>query len=48
LLCPLPSRLSTGGSDYDGNSSAANIRQRFVRYGLRFAEILPYKLQSPE
>ncbi len=46
-----PSRCSkppTSGSGSDGNPSAADIRQRFVSYGSRFAELLPHKLQSPE
>jgi hypothetical protein len=45
----LYSKLATSGtSESDGNPSVTDIRQQFVRYGLRFHERLPYKPQSAE
>jgi hypothetical protein len=45
----LYSKLATSGSnESDGNPSAAEIRQQFVRDVLRFTELLPHQLQSPE
>jgi hypothetical protein len=46
-----PSRCTkppTSSNESDGNPSAADIRQRFVSFGSRFAAILPYELQLPE
>jgi hypothetical protein len=37
-----------GSSESDGNPSVTDIRQRFVRQGLKLPERLPYKPQSAE